>query len=394
MSMRILWCINNLSGGGGVLTVALEMSAALAAAGHEVTLASTDMPETCVLPGVRTARLDVPPPQHVIWRVRALHRLPKLSAALRRLDIGRFDALVSQNAGMIVAAHSLRNPPRLVFMPGNSIALVRRLLIHQPGSERDSTIHGLRYFQLRLLESLAMRQADLIMVQSQTMRRMLQHVYPVRATSAAVVRHGVDLSKFTPRQNSRERREDWPWERTDSLRILYLGRLAPEKNVRLLIQAVGMLHGEVECAIVGAGVLQQPLEQTARSCGCRDRVRFAGWTSHPEKAIAGGDVGVIPSLCEPFGLVALEFMATGIPVIATRAVRYPHFNAAGEIVGRVAPWLLVDGFDPSDLAAVLEKLHADAGHSEELGRQFRRLVETEYTWARAAEEFMQAMVSV
>ncbi|GKS10595.1 hypothetical protein YDYSY3_15950 [Paenibacillus chitinolyticus] len=102
-------------------------------------------------------------------------------------------------------------------------------------------------------------------------------------------------------------------------RILYLGRLVPEKNVPLLLAAFPYVleqFPEAELVIAGTGPEATSLSGLAAPFG--DRVRFTGFADEAAKAglLAEADVCAIPSLYEPFGIVALEAMRAGVPLVA------------------------------------------------------------------------------
>jgi glycosyltransferase involved in cell wall biosynthesis len=107
------------------------------------------------------------------------------------------------------------------------------------------------------------------------------------------------------------------------LRVGYLGRLHPVKNVAMLIDAVGRLDGRVSLVIAGRG--EATLEDTLRRQAERllpSRADFVGWMSGDDKLrfLADVDVLVMPSEYECFGVAAMEALATGTPVIVSDRV--------------------------------------------------------------------------
>ncbi|MEY9095511.1 1,4-alpha-glucan branching protein domain-containing protein [Paenibacillus sp. RC84] len=103
-------------------------------------------------------------------------------------------------------------------------------------------------------------------------------------------------------------------------RILYLGRLVPEKNIPLLLAALPYVleqFPETELIIAGTGPEAASIRELALPFG--DRVRFTGFADEAAKAglFAEADVCAIPSLYEPFGIVALEAMRAGVPLVAS-----------------------------------------------------------------------------
>ena len=100
-------------------------------------------------------------------------------------------------------------------------------------------------------------------------------------------------------------------------RVGFIGRLDPVKRVPDLVRAVGYLGGNVSLDIYGEGSQRAEIERTVRQLGLESRVKLHGAISGPEGALAEMDVLVLPSEAEGFGLVLIEAMAAGVPVVGT-----------------------------------------------------------------------------
>lgn len=103
--------------------------------------------------------------------------------------------------------------------------------------------------------------------------------------------------------------------------VITVGRLVRRKNLHLLIEALAALsRPEVRLLVVGDGPEQQPLQALAREHGLGDRVEFRGFVPEEQKyqLLANADIFALPSLHEAFGLVYLEAMHCGLPVIAAK----------------------------------------------------------------------------
>src|SRR5207248_662901 len=101
--------------------------------------------------------------------------------------------------------------------------------------------------------------------------------------------------------------------------VVFVGRLVSDKGVDVLLEALARL-GDVSAVIAGDGPERHALEEQASTLGLGGRVRFSGWVSSTEreKLFAGATVFVLPSLWEePFGIVGLEALAAGLPVVAS-----------------------------------------------------------------------------
>jgi glycosyltransferase involved in cell wall biosynthesis len=116
--------------------------------------------------------------------------------------------------------------------------------------------------------------------------------------------------------------------------IVFVGRLIKEKNVALLIRAVGLLGGrgvKIKCLIIGDGPEKEPLQRLAQGLDLEGRLQFKGRMENDVDVISlmkSSRVFVIPSLREGFGRVALEANACGLPVIT---VRHPQ-NATCDLI--------------------------------------------------------------
>lgn len=159
-----------------------------------------------------------------------------------------------------------------------------------------------------------------------------------------------------------------PAPRTAEFMVLFAGRLDPEKNIPLLLNALRrMLDAGRDAGlwIAGAGMQRRRLEALCDSLGIRSKVHFIGFVKHAQLAryYAACDTFVLPSLVETQGLVAMEAMHFGRPVIVTRAI-----VSATELVAEGQSGFIVDPSDPAELADRLLTLAADPVLRERLGR--------------------------
>ncbi|GAB3286153.1 glycosyltransferase [Pseudoclavibacter terrae] len=205
----------------------------------------------------------------------------------------------------------------------------------------------------------------------------------VRRDRVRIAPCGVDLDEFTL---------DGPVDRRGAaLRILSIGRLVPRKDVELVIRAMTLLPKrgvtDVELVVVGAsgaGVTPDPeverLRKVASQLGVADRVRFRGQVPRKDvpSLLRSADVVACTPWYEPFGIVPLESMACGAPVVAARV------GGLADTVVDGSTGLLVRPRDERALADGLVKLLTDAALRASMGRAGRARVETRYTWDRVA----------
>ena len=146
--------------------------------------------------------------------------------------------------------------------------------------------------------------------------------------------------------------------------VVTVARLVAEKGIGTLIDAVVIVRRTVPDAVfvvVGEGDLATPLGDRARQLGVDGVVRFAGFRADATDVIAAADVFVLPSPAEPFGLVLLEAMALGRPVVATAA------GGPLEIVVDRQTGRLVPPSDPAALAGAIVDLLQDPSARERMG---------------------------
>jgi glycosyltransferase involved in cell wall biosynthesis len=193
---------------------------------------------------------------------------------------------------------------------------------------------------------------------------------------STVIPPGVDITTFLPAEGPAPPRV---------LFVASLSRGAAHKGLSELLAAFQLIarrDPEVELVIVGDGDARADLELEAASAGLGERARFVGYLEGEELAAAyrSARVLALPSQSDNFPLVALEAMASGVAVVATRV------GAMAELLGADERGFLVEPGDVGDLAGKLELLTADPILADRLGAAGRALVESEYTWEMQADK--------
>jgi rhamnosyl/mannosyltransferase len=186
-----------------------------------------------------------------------------------------------------------------------------------------------------------------------------------------VVPHGIRWSP--PRSADYERAERLRQEVGGPF-ILAVGRLIYYKGFHSLIQALS--HTKARLVLVGSGPLRTALEREARLCGVADRVHFAGEVNDLLPYYLACDVFVLPSVArsEAFGIVQLEAMAAGKPVINTSIDSgVPDVSRNGETGLTVSP------NDPEALAAAINQLLIDTDLRSRMGERGRQRFALEFT---------------
>lgn len=188
----------------------------------------------------------------------------------------------------------------------------------------------------------------------------------------SVIPNGVDTVWFSPPDDLVR----------DSL-ILYVGSLIERKGVKYLVEALHLLDGRLadyQLAIVGDGPLRPELEILAHRLGVSDRVGFLGAVSRDDvrEHMRRARLLVLPSVEEGMGVVLIEAMACGTPVIGS------DVGGISEVidnsVGRVFPVA-----DPVAIAGAIEAILLDEQYWARMSRAARRRAESQYSWDRVVE---------
>jgi glycosyltransferase involved in cell wall biosynthesis len=198
-----------------------------------------------------------------------------------------------------------------------------------------------------------------------------------------VVARGVDTERFSPHHRDPALRVSWG-AGDDSLVLLYVGRLAAEKNLETLMQtfeAIRARHGDVRLVLVGHGPLAEEL-----STRCPEAI-LAGPRSGQELSAhyASADLFLFPSLTETYGNVTAEAMASGLPVVA-------FANGAAALLVRSG----VNGarVPTTDNAAFVSAAVDLAGRPDQLARlgEAARRRALDLRWSRVVERFERDLV--
>lgn len=206
-------------------------------------------------------------------------------------------------------------------------------------------------------------QADVMVYPSPFSRRQ----FPTLVLSRhAVVSNGVDLETFHPSSRDAFARRYALTETRQ--RLLYLGRLHREKNVGTLIRAMPAIlaaHPDARLVIVGRGYQRAMLTSLAQRCGVASHVTFCGFVPDEDLPAAYGacDLFVLPSLAELEGMVVLEAMACGKPVLVADS----PLSAATAFVNGDNGVLFRAG-DSGDLARQAIRLLADPARLQRMAR--------------------------
>jgi len=254
------------------------------------------------------------------------------------------------------------------------------------------------------MEREAFEHADGVIAVSRAMRADILRSYPsIDPSKVHVVYNGIDIEEWKPTVDEDAVRALGIDPSKPS--VVFVGRITRQKGLPYLLRAVASLPEGVQIVLC-AGAPDTPeimAEVTSLVSDLRDQREGVVWIdrmlSHQEivNVLSSGTVFVCPSVYEPLGIVNLEAMACGIPVVGTGTGGIPEVVADG-LTGRIVPIdQAQDGTgtptDPdkfvADLAATLNEVLADEGLAKLMGRAGRLRVETEFTWDAIATRTRQ-----
>jgi glycogen synthase len=167
-------------------------------------------------------------------------------------------------------------------------------------------------------------------------------------------------------------------------RVLFVGRLAPQKGVDTLVAAAGLLKDPcAQVLLVGDGPERKALERETERLGVGDRLHFVGFVTHDRlpAAMAHADVLVLPSLYEELGTVLLEAMQAGLPIVASKTGGIP------DVIEDGVNGMLVPPGDPGALARAIDRLLADRDLACRLSEGAKERGK-DYDWEMLAERVL------
>jgi glycosyltransferase involved in cell wall biosynthesis len=232
---------------------------------------------------------------------------------------------------------------------------------------------------LRRMEQGLARVTDRIVAVSEQVKCDLVAYRVARAEKITVIPLGLELGPFLDGATPRGRLRSELGLGNGAPLVGIVGRIFPIKNHRLFLDAAAGIAAAEPAArfvVVGDGVLREAMEQHARVLGIRDRVVFTGWRHDLPQIYADLDVLVVSSINEGTPVSAIEAMAAGRPVVATRVGGLPDLISDGK-TGRLVP-----AQDPQALRGAVVELLRDRRYGHSLGETARAAVRDRFTTDR------------
>jgi glycogen synthase len=237
--------------------------------------------------------------------------------------------------------------------------------------------------QVHAVESWLVRESDSLITCSASMSDEITELFGPGLAEIQVIRNGIDaaLWPFAPRQ-----------PRTGPAQLLYLGRLEYEKGIHDAIAALPRIrrtHPGTTLTIAGEGTQQQWLVEQTRKHKVLKAVTFVGHLNHEAmvRLLHTADAAVLPSHYEPFGIVALEAAATGIPLVTS------NVGGLGEAVINGQTGMSYAPRDIAGLAAAVRMVLDDPEAAQQRAIAARERLTSDFDWHTVAGETAQVYLA-
>ncbi|HWL93730.1 MAG TPA: glycosyltransferase family 4 protein, partial [Phycisphaerae bacterium] len=386
--MRILWHMPVLNRCGcGLSTRAVKLAREVVRRGHQVQFVvragRTDAGES--IEGIPVSEITAAEGRPVHWSFQQHARMTTVCRVVDRIEPAHDLFISCQPEAIGRYKIKFPNQPAMFVCGGTT-------LLHDAANEmRRGRLSMLRQIPFRVDRSLkrrherdAFRRADAVVFDSATTRTLVTNHYGVDPKKCHAILGGVDQDEFFPPSPAqREQARKSLNTRDGEFVIAWTGRLSPEKNVELLLRAVGRCTSAPRLLIVGDGNLRDSLELLAHSLQIADRVSFAGRQTDVSPYLHAADLFVFPSMGESFGGALAEAMACALPCVALRADSQMVRNAANEIFQDGECGRLVSSTAPAALAASIDDLLASPEARRELAARAAVRAREHFTWRSA-----------
>jgi glycosyltransferase involved in cell wall biosynthesis len=320
-----------------------------------------------------------------------------------------------RDAGVRVTAFDASSPWQLFrvarrlreLVRANGIDTILSFLVHANfvAAVASRKLPGVRFFQSIQTtqpeprwhwraQAWASRRAEKIIVPSKSVRRPAEVWARVKPDKIVVIPNALDTADFEPSPIPATDPRPYP--------IGFIGRLDPVKRVPALVRAVKLLDGLVHLHIFGEGAERRRIEREIRDSGVGSHVTIHGAVARPQDALKQIGLLVLPSEAEGFGLVLIEAMAAGMPIVAAMAtgiVDIVQHDQNGVLAGSIIdpaddPFASLESLRaesmrtlPAALAEAIRALVHDRERRMRLVERGRVTVAEKYDWKPVLEQY-------
>lgn len=373
---------------GGLGRHVAELLPALASQGVRpavVTPRLRDGPETELTDGVAVRRVPAPPIPDADYPTFVAHVSDDLVQAARELQetYGRFDLVHAHDWLATEASVRLKYQWRVPLIA----------TIH--ATERGRGRGGLHSDAARRINDLEWRltyEAWRVIVCSHFMAGQIHDYFQTPLDKIDVVPNGVYISGSPFRDADHWLSFRRRYVADDERMVFHVGRIVYEKGLHVLLNAWPAVTARVRARLViaGTGGYLEALKAQAAALGISDQVTFVGFVSDEERdqLYHAADLAIFPSLYEPFGIVALEALANGCPLIVSDA------GGLAEVVQNGVTGLVVRADNSGELADAITSALSRPDIARARAAAALREIREYYTWPRIAAATVQVYTRV
>jgi len=362
---------------GGIAAHVYDLSRALAQTDLDVHVITLEFPGAKgyeEIDGVHVHRVDsynYPSPDFASWTFMMNLNLQAKGIELIKSLKGSIDIVHAHDWLVATAAVGLKHLFRIPLLA----------TIHSTEYGRRNGLHTEYQTMIHQTESWLTHEAWRVICCSGYMASQVSWAFGLPRQNIEVIPNGVDLEKFKANLDREDFRKKFA-DPSEKL-ILFVGRLVYEKGASVLIEAFPEVLSNFDAKLicVGDGYMKDVLISRAHQLEIAHKIYFTGFLDDLilKLLYRVADVCVVPSLYEPFGIVALEAMAAGTPVVATGA------GGLSEIVEHDKTGVRAYLNDPDSLAWGILRVLSDRKYAERLAQNACKKVVEVYSWRRIAD---------
>ena len=363
---------------GGIARVVHDLSHRLIKDGHEVTVVTYrdgNVPYFEDDNGVQVYRVDnfmIQPNNFIDWVMQLnFNMIAKTGEIIA--EKGNFDVIHAHDWLTAYAAKTLKTSYNTPIVS----------TIHATEAGRNSGIREQQQKYINDTEWMLTYESSEVIVNSNYMKNELQRLFGLPFEKINVVPNGVSPSNFTVSERDYDFRRKYAMDNEKI--ILFMGRLVYEKGIQHLIGAMPKIlnnYHDAKLIVAGKGGMLGELQNEVNSLGLGNKVYFTGQLSpkQVQKMYKCADIAVFPSTYEPFGIVAIEAMLSGVPTVVT------DIGGLNEIVDHGVTGMKSYAGNSNSLADSILALLFDHKLCDNIVKNAKQEVKTKYNWTKIAQD--------
>lgn len=363
---------------GGIARVVHDLSHRLIKDGHEVTVVTykegnvQDFEDDKGVKVYRVNNYMINPNNFIDWIMQLNFNLISKATELINKE-GPFDVIHAHDWLVAYATKTLKDSFKIPVVS----------TIHATESGRNSGIHDEVQRYINDTEWMLTYESTEVIVNSNYMKSELQRLFGLPFEKINVIPNGVNLNLYNGVERDYNFRRQYAADNEKI--ILYVGRLVYEKGIQNLISAMPKIlncYHDSKLIIAGKGGMIDELREEVRRLNIENKVYFTGYLNLTQvtKMYKCADVAVFPSTYEPFGVVALEGMLSGTPVVVS------DVGGLNEIVEHRVNGMKSYAGNPNSIADSILELLFNPELCTNVAKAAKAKVKSQYNWNKIAQD--------